>query len=256
MNSEHYQNYDERYDLIMNCLNIMGYSAINPGPWDLYSSSRFVEKTCKDNRIPLVSANVIIPKPKRSCIKKYFIKEINGIKIGVTGISPQQDDLRPPDKRFSIIDPKQGLNRIIPDLVKKTDFIILLSQLKTDATLEILTNFPDIDLAMCASTIPTDIRTLSDHRTMTITNRGRQIGMISIEKTKHNNITIKNKQIITLGNDIDSDPIVRDLVSAHYEQIRRQQEEKKQIEIFNKEKKFLELTPEEFIKLYNKERKK
>ena len=255
LNSENYKDYDRNYDLVMNSMNIMGYSAINLGNWDLYSSSRFVENTCKNDRIPLVSANVAFAKTVDSCIQKYFIKEINGIKIGITGITPQQYSFRPPDKRFSIIDPKAALNEIILDLDKKTDFIILLSQLRATETQKILENFSNIDLALCVDTLPTDLETLPTHKVMTIVNQGKQIGIVSIEKNNQA-ITIKNSRAILLDDDIDSDPVIQALISELHREKELQIQKQKNIETFENQKQVLQLTPEEFIKQYNNERKK
>jgi len=256
LNSEVYQYHDMNYSLVMDSLNLMEYRAINLGNWDLYSSSSFVEKACSNNNtIPLISANVTSLKAQESCIQKYIIREINGIKIGITGIIPQQSSFRPPDKRFPIIDPAAALNDIIPDLDKNSDFIVLLSQLPAIATQEMVKNFPDIDLALCADSIPTDLESLSTHRVMTIVGQGKQIGVVSIEKDQQNT-TIKESRTILLGNNIDSDPAIQNLISDYYKKIELQREKKKEIEIAKEEKKLLQLTPEEFIKQYNNERKK
>ena len=91
---------------------------------------------------------------------------------------------------------------------------------------------------------------------MTIVNSGKQIGIVSIKKNKQGSIVIKNPKMISLSNTIESDPIISNMILRHYKKIKVQQQKQKELKILEQEKKILELTPEEFIKQYNNERKK
>lgn len=258
LNQMQYQNYDADFNLVIKIMHTMGYSAINLGPRDLHSWATFVKKSCNTRKIPIVSANVKSSKPVESCIKKYIIKEVNGIKIGITGVAPQENKVNRPDIRFQIEKPENALNRIIPELSSLTDIIILLSQLDMDETRRIVAMFPDIDLGLSSDTDLNDLDQFQHEKVMSIIKKGKQIGTVEIVKGE-SGLQIKNPQRLKLGDDVNSDPIVSSLISDHNLRIKQRDEKikkkKEHAVIIKDQKKMLQMSPEEFIKQYNDGRK-
>jgi len=229
----------------------MGYHALNIGQYETYTSNNFVEKTCEKDVFPLISANLEETDPSVSCIQKYIVQEINGIRIGVTGILPDISKSPLFNANFKCADPTTSLKEIIPELQKKSDFIILLSEFDSKQTIEIMNNFSNIDIALCVDTKPVEITNPSTVKVMSITNRGKEIGIIKVEKTD-SAVIVKNIRRVSLDNAVESDPAIESMVKNAMEELERKKQADKMRISRKKHLEILKLTPEEFIKQYNK----
>ncbi|MFC1539754.1 hypothetical protein ACFL6H_10050 [Candidatus Latescibacterota bacterium] len=78
----------------------------------------------------------------------YVIVTVNEIKIGITGlVSNETFKFFPEDaKDFSVEEPDSTLAKLIPELKRSCDYIIVLSQMGVTVDREIAEKWPDIDL--------------------------------------------------------------------------------------------------------------
>ncbi len=263
--------YSVKNDIITESLNQMKYNGVNLGPTDIFPDISFLEERVKNSNFPIISANTkIFEVHIADSIQKYIIKEINGIRIGITGVMPIIEENFNIQKLYHIENPEKALKSIIPELAEKTDFIILLSQLKSEGTMSLLNSFPEIDLGLFVDhTIPQlpinkNQSIAKKPAAMTITIKGMEIGILNIEKDG-DNVKIIDAERIRLDQKVKSDQKTIELTDKfntwtflkEQEQKRKVEEAKKKKEI-NHQKllKKLELTPEDFFKQHNKGTKK
>lgn len=241
-----------KQEIVLNAMDVMGYHALNIGPYEISPSHNFLNKICHADVFPLISANIEqTDTTTLSCIQKYIIKDINGIRIGITGILPDQKESAMVDKNFNITDPIISLKEIIPELRAKSDFIILLSQFNAKETQEIMEGFSDIDIALCVDSIPVEITNPLPLKVMSITNRGKEIGIITIEKTD-SDVIIKTVRRKMLDDFVPSDPVIDAIVKDSMKKLEHQKQEARSKIAHKKRLKMLELTPEAFIRQYNR----
>jgi len=263
-NAEEAGVYRERHNLIIEAMNMMSYDIANLGINDISPDIRMLEDRCQKAAFTTLSANATIKGDcKQHPIQKYIIKEVNGIRIGITGVMPNaipaiEGNLT--EGKFNIDDPKTALDKIIPNLAAKTDYIILLSSFNYKDTLNLLTQIPAIDLGLCIETERLPLPFSDDNSQkptppliMNITTRGMELGMLNIEKDK-NRVSITHAEIISLGQKVPSDEKILELSWKL-----KEWEKKKKIddELLKKQGheallKNLELSPEEFFKQQSK----
>ena len=119
---------------IVDLMNIVGYDVMVPGNHDFnYGYERLVElKGTMD--FPLVASN-ITKADGNSLLEPYVIKEVDGIKVAVFGLStPETAYKTSPNnvKGLTFEDPSVAAQRIVDELTDKVDVIIALAHLGLD----------------------------------------------------------------------------------------------------------------------------
>jgi len=162
---------------IVTLLNTIGYDAMTPGNHDFnYGQDRLVELS-KLMNFPLISANVK-KADGTTLLSPYIIKEINGIKVGIFGLStPETTYKTHPNnvKGLTFEDPSKTAALMVKELQDKTDMIIALSHLGLDeASLytseKVALEVPGIDLIV-------------DGHSHTVLPEGKKIGNTLIVQT-------------------------------------------------------------------------
>ena len=118
---------------IVDLMNAMGYDAMTSGNHDFnYGQDRLLELSKKAN-FPILASNVIKKDGKLLLNdKKYIIKDMNGLKVGIFGLStPETAYKSHPDnvKGLSFVDPTTKANEIIKELKGKVDIIVAIAHL-------------------------------------------------------------------------------------------------------------------------------
>ena len=138
---------------IVKLLNAIGYDAMTPGNHDFnYGQDRLLELS-KSMHFPLISAN-IKKADGTTLLSPYTIKEINGVKVGIFGLStPETTYKTHPNnvKGLTFEDPSKTAAAMVKELEGKTDMIIALSHLGIDegstyTSEKVAKDVPGIDL--------------------------------------------------------------------------------------------------------------
>ncbi|THB80534.1 MAG: hypothetical protein D3926_06795 [Desulfobacteraceae bacterium] len=248
--------FEFKHDLILDTMNTMGYDVMNLSRFDLKSSLNFLEHTCKKSDMTLVSANNSLKAPDNECLAPYVIKTVNGVKIGITGVMFDLPLKGANAQRYSIERPHLALQRIIPELKSKSDFIILLSELVANDTQELVDMIPGIDLALCIDNSPVNTARVPETKVMSIIDKGQELGVITLENSDQP-LSIKHIERVSLDNTIPSDPSVKKIVDDQTRKAFLAKRKKNKPNIPPQPSKDdmmknLKLSPEEFLKQYDK----
>ncbi len=134
---------DMRRSLInLKAMELMGYDAVNIGDDEFNFGRGFFEDNIAKTELHFISANV-----KSGRISPYVIKEINGIKIGIIGLT----DLSAKQKAdgLKISEPKLALQEAVGELhAKGVKLILLLSHLGESLDLELIQDIEGIDIVV------------------------------------------------------------------------------------------------------------
>lgn len=129
---------------VVECLNTVGYSAMVPGNHDFnFGTDRLLEIE-KELNYPILSANIY--RDGKLLFDEYKIVEVGGYKIGLFGLSTSILLGHTHDKSLSVEDPVEAAKRVVPELKKQTDLVIMLSHLGNDIDENIIKNVDGIDL--------------------------------------------------------------------------------------------------------------
>lgn len=137
----------QKANLILDSFNLMGYDAMGVGEDDLSLGKEFLVKVSKRANFPFLSSNLFDEETGKPLFQPYLVKEINGLRIGIFSLLPQDFFSGPSDPRrkgIIVRPPIETVQNMVRELQPKTDLIVLLSHL----------GYPrDIELAQTGSAV-------------------------------------------------------------------------------------------------------
>ncbi|SIQ77948.1 5'-nucleotidase C-terminal domain-containing protein [Halanaerobium kushneri] len=156
--------FKDRRDVVhpmMKVMNHMGYSAMTLGNHEFNFGLETQQEILADAEFPILSANTIVKETGETFAKPYTIKEIDGIKVGILGLTTPNIPIWDGDKVESLEfkDMDQVAAEYIPELEEKADVIIALvhaglegrhDKSGGDKASKIAENNPEIDLMITA----------------------------------------------------------------------------------------------------------
>lgn len=135
-------------DILVRAYEKMGYTAVNLGEKDLMMGFGFVNEIAKDMEFPLISANLIDRKTRKTVFRSFITKEISGINIGVIGLMSHwfNEVLKEKEPYLEILDPLNAVKPYVVQLRQACDLVIVLSQLGERGDRELALKVRGIDI--------------------------------------------------------------------------------------------------------------
>src|SRR5258705_1653943 len=107
----------------------LGYNAATIGERELSFGQRYLLDTFKKTKIDLVSANVVFADTKKPLAKPYVIRKVGNVRVAITGLVGKELPFRkiPSEPELTVLDPFETAKKLIPELKKKADVVVVLS---------------------------------------------------------------------------------------------------------------------------------
>jgi hypothetical protein len=139
-----------RVDLLIQSYNKMEYDVVNVGEKDLMVGLKFLSEVSQGSMFQFISANLVDKKTGKGVFKPYVIKEIAGLKIGITGLLDEQflTILQEKDPELTILEPISTSKAITKSLRENCELIVVLSQLGESKNKKLGKENPQIDLIL------------------------------------------------------------------------------------------------------------
>jgi len=123
--------FKDRRDVVhpmMKVMNHMGYNAMVLGNHEFNFGLETMDAILSDADFPILSANTIVRETGKLLAKPYTIKEIDGVKIGILGLTTTNIPIWDGDKVDSLEfkDMDQAAAEYMPELEEKADIIVAL----------------------------------------------------------------------------------------------------------------------------------
>ncbi len=169
---------------IVRIMNAIGYDAMTPGNHDFnYGYERLVELT-KMAAFPVLSANVK-QADNRPLLTPYIIKEVDGVKVGIFGLSTPETTFKTHPKNvegLTFADPVTVAKDMVAELKDKVDVIVALAHIGLDAT-------SDVTSEEIAIAVP-EIDLIIDGHSHTVLTEGKTVGSTLIASTGEYNANV------------------------------------------------------------------
>jgi 2',3'-cyclic-nucleotide 2'-phosphodiesterase (5'-nucleotidase family) len=246
-----FDNQQDTAGLMVKAMNMLKYDVLNIGAPELSFGKDFLEHTHAD--YAYVASNLLYEGAKIPWMHPYVVKEAGGIKVAILGIL-DPDDLKLVTRQdhvegFEVLPPATVLNSLVPEVRKRVDLVVLLSQLDTDKTSALAESVQGLDVVIAAgeNTI-LNLKPLKNPILLKAAAKGTMLGMVKISLDEKGAIHAEEPRNIDLNNLISDDKEITSLVKEFKEE-RATRAERLKKELL----KGLELSPEEFMKKHNEE---
>ncbi|WP_051531042.1 5'-nucleotidase C-terminal domain-containing protein [Clostridiisalibacter paucivorans] len=117
---------------VMKVFNKIGYDGMVLGNHDFNYGKDRAKELMDISNFDILASNVVEEDSKNNFTKKYIIKEIDGVKIGIFGLATPETKIKSHPRNtegLEFLDPVEASRDIIKELEDKSDVIIVLSHL-------------------------------------------------------------------------------------------------------------------------------
>jgi len=200
----------------------MGYDALGMGEWEV----RFIKESGRampyGDSIPMICANVVDSSTGKLLVPAPYIvkKTPSGLKVGI--MSVVGDNLLDPqvqaDLQIRIVPPAEALRKYVKDLRKKCDLVILLSHTQLEATKQLASEVPGIDIVLGGHTSSATSETLEQIGSVTLMRTkslGKHVSKLVLDISADRKIASSTGEYVAMGSDIGDDPDMVKLVAQH-----------------------------------------
>lgn len=140
----------QRTDVQLKAIGLMKYDALGVSGDEFNFGKDFLMDRVLKSSIPFLSCNISDPSGKKEFFKPYIIKEIEGVSIGIIGVSNFSATQKLAG--FKYADPNFAVKQAVGELKQKgVDVIVLLSQLSEGDDANLINNVGGIDIVVVGS---------------------------------------------------------------------------------------------------------
>jgi len=130
-------------------MNLMGYEAMAFGNHDFGFGMDHFLTLAKKASFPILSANVLDSKTGGYIFKPYIVKNYNGVRIAIFGLTSHTlfyNSMAADLKKITFIDKHEAYAKILPQMKSEAELIIFLSHLGLEEDREFAKMHPEINL--------------------------------------------------------------------------------------------------------------
>jgi 5'-nucleotidase / UDP-sugar diphosphatase len=200
--------------------------AVCPGPRELNFWGT-VRDLLSHSRVPLVSSNLTVKVDGREVPlgREYEILPVDGVRVGLISLlgSAEFAAVAPTDgTEFGIRPPLEVARELIPRLRRKADLVVLLSQMNSAETDQLLAQVPGIDVALYGQ--GAQYREEAERKSGTICNetgiRGQYAGELTLIVDPKNRVIDFGSRNRALGNLAPEDEEIAKRVTEAQEKVK------------------------------------
>jgi len=207
-------------EYVLKFMDNINYDAITIGDQEFATGiDYFLDEISKYN-IPIVIGNLQVCKDNLCMIigRPYIIKEINGFKVGITGvISEKVFFLFPKEIKDNLKftqTPEEFLKEVIPEMRKEADFIFVLSHQGDYMDRELVKKVKGIDVIFGGHSQSKIAEKINNTIILQPGEKGMYVGKV-VFKIKNKKILLYKNQLIPLTKDIVANSIAKKLVKEY-----------------------------------------
>jgi len=134
--------------VIIDGMNLLAYDAMAIGDLDLRLGPEVLRQRIAEAKFPVLSANVLLADTGKPLAEPYVIRTIGGRAVGIIGLTSDlaKMTLGEAGKPYTVLNANDVLPKVVAEVSKKANVIILLSTMGLDEDQRLSSQVPGIDL--------------------------------------------------------------------------------------------------------------
>jgi len=208
-------------ELAFDALNVVALDAFTPGETDFVFGLAFLQAVASRAAFPIVSANIVDRSTgQRIFGAPYTVKTLKGgLRVAITGVLDEA--IRFPSyidtSTFMVIPAFETLKRIVPEMKEQADFLIVLSHMGMERSLELAREIPDFDLVIVGHGKPISKKLEKVGKSILLASGGfgQHMGRIDLSLSESGVITEGRMRLVPLEDSIPLNEKVVDLFKQY-----------------------------------------
>ena len=206
--------------LMVQAMAQMGYDAYNLGVRELSYGQDFIEDQTSKWKLPLLCANLVRAKDGKPFATPYIVKDLGGVKVAVLGLMSSlfnAHKYKPEDQDLLVEDCQEVAKRIVPQLRKEADFIIILGHITMEEATELAEKVPGITaiiIAWAMGIIDPPVQ-VQDTLILSAGTKGSHLGEFFLHLDQKGAMVSYHSRLTPLDRKISEDPEMRQLIDSY-----------------------------------------
>jgi hypothetical protein len=201
-----------KLDFLLRGMAEMGYDAVNLGLKEASLDRDTLRQKMEASKLPFISCNVLNTETSKPLAAPSLIVSIAGKRIGITGVvEMDRDDVGP---GLAVRPPEEALSAILPDLRKRSDFVIVLAFAPQETLRSLATRFPEAG-AIFGGDVPqasSKAEIVNRSVLFNVTNKGKVIGRLAFKEGGDAGLTLSDSKSVKTTDKIPPAPEMSALI--------------------------------------------
>jgi 2',3'-cyclic-nucleotide 2'-phosphodiesterase (5'-nucleotidase family) len=208
-------------ELAFDAMNLMKLDAFTPGETDFVFGLPFLEELAGRSAFSIVAANIVDPATGGALFgTPYTVKRLKGgLRVGITGVL--DDAIRFPAyidaSKFKVLPAAESLRKLIPELRRQADFLVLLSHMGLTRSMELAREIPDFDLIFIGHEKPVVKKIEKQGETILLASGGvgQYLGRLDLSLSGTGAVTQGEMHLVPMEDPLEIHEGVRDLFAKY-----------------------------------------
>jgi|WetSurMetagenome_2_1015567.scaffolds.fasta_scaffold20765_3 2',3'-cyclic-nucleotide 2'-phosphodiesterase (5'-nucleotidase family) len=204
-------------ELTFDAMNVVGLDAFTPGETEFVFGLPFLLDVASRAKFPIVAANIVDPATGVGIFgAPYTIKTLKGgLRVAITGVL--DDAIRFPAyidvSKFKVLPAIETIRNLVPELRTKADFLIVLSHMGKERSLELARQVNEFDLVVIGHGKPVvkELEKQGKSIMLATGGSGQYMGRIDLSLSGAGVIEQGQMKLVPLDDSIPLDQQVKDL---------------------------------------------
>ncbi len=204
-------------ELAFDAMNVVGLDAFTPGETEFVFGLPFLRQVASRATFAIVAANIVDPETGKGIFgEPYTIKTLKGgLRVAITGVL--DDAIRFPAyidaSKFKVLPAIETVRNLAPELRRKADFLIILSHMGMERSLELARAVDDFDLVVVGHGKPVIKQLEKQGKSIMLATggTGQYMGRIDLSLSAAGAIEQGRMKLLPLDDSIPLDKEVMDL---------------------------------------------
>lgn len=216
---------------VMDAMGVMQYAAVNVAPPDLSWGTEVLRQAAVKNKIDLVSSNLKTKSDGKYVFNPYLVRNVKGIRVGFLGVMQQDEAMAPfgpGGDDLQVIEPKEAITALLPELRTKADVIVVFSHLGQRKTQQMVDEVKGIAVAISGmdgfvNHKPTEVGTDSTGGVTYVLEageRGKYLGAFTMVVSETGKVLRFTNEVHSLDKNVQDDSVMAVEVAALKERLK------------------------------------
>ena len=202
--------------LAFDALNVMKLDAVTPGEADFVFGLPFLQMLASRLTMPVVAANLVDAATGKPIFAAYTVRTLEGgLRVGITGVI--DEDIKFPTyidaSAFRVLGAEQTLRKLMPELEREADFLILLSHMGIERSNALAKMLGGFDLVVVGHGRPVLKKLEKQGETIMLATggEGQYLGRVDLSLSASGDVVEGTMRLVPLEDAIEVHPAVKDL---------------------------------------------
>ena len=223
---------------MVEAMDKLGYDVATIGEREFNFGQQFLLDTFKKTKIDLVCANIVYANTKKPFVKPYVIRKAGTVRIAFFGLMGSELKWRtlPGEQELVVLDPIETAKKLIPEMRKKADVIVLLSHLGLTDGQKLTLEAPGIDAMVFGHLVGLSKQVVSTQNVINVRGgeRGQYIPQIHLV-VEDGKISSYDGDVVTLDDKIPADEVMGRLVDTFSDNLNKRFADKNKANVTDRE---------------------